>query len=101
MVPTWLKKFLTGPASIWDLFSSYLAQSSYLVRNNNLAILPSILPAFYLISFPVWKFHSQGDWIDRADVAQRLKWTQTMIQEWPVLVLVIDQETQTDNKLIK
>ena len=29
MVPTWLKKFLNGP----DLFSSYLAQSSYLVRN--------------------------------------------------------------------
>ena len=33
MVPTWLKKFLNGPASFWDLFSSYLAQSSYLVRN--------------------------------------------------------------------
>ena len=36
MVPTWLKKFLNGPASFRDLFSSYLAQSSYLVRNNNL-----------------------------------------------------------------
>ena len=33
MVNTWLKKFLNGPASFWDLFSSYLAQSSYLVRN--------------------------------------------------------------------
>ena len=33
MVPTWLKKFLNGPASFSDLFSSYLAQSSYLVRN--------------------------------------------------------------------
>ena len=33
MVPTWLKKFLNGPASFWDLFSSYLAQGSYLVRN--------------------------------------------------------------------
>ena len=32
-VPTWLRKFLNGPASFWDLFSSYLAQSSYLVRN--------------------------------------------------------------------
>ena len=36
MVPTWLKKFLNGPASFWDLFSSYLAQSSYLVRNKGL-----------------------------------------------------------------
>ena len=35
MVPTWLKKFLNGPTSFWDLFSSYLAQSSYLVRNIN------------------------------------------------------------------
>ena len=31
MVPTWLKKFLNGPASFRDLFSSYLAHSSYLV----------------------------------------------------------------------
>ena len=39
MVPTWLQKFLNGPASFWDLFSSYLAQSSYLIRNiNNLLI---------------------------------------------------------------
>ena len=36
MVPTWLKKFLNGPASFWDLFSSYLAQSSYLARNSNI-----------------------------------------------------------------
>ena len=35
MVPMWLQKFQNGPASFWDLFSSYLAQSSYLVRNNN------------------------------------------------------------------
>ena len=27
------QKFLNGPASFWDLFSSYLAQSSHLVRN--------------------------------------------------------------------
>ena len=27
------QKFLNGPASFWDLCSSYLAQSSYLVRN--------------------------------------------------------------------
>ena len=35
MVPAWLKKFQNGSASFWDLFSSYLAQSSYLVRNND------------------------------------------------------------------
>ena len=38
MVPTWLKKFLNGPASFWDLFSSCLAQSSYLVRNRDIQI---------------------------------------------------------------
>ena len=39
MVPRWLKKFLNGPASFWDLFSSYLAQSSYLVWNTNVILL--------------------------------------------------------------
>ena len=33
MVPMWLKKFQNGAASFSDLFSSYLAQSSYLVWN--------------------------------------------------------------------
>ena len=27
------QKFQNGPASFWDLFSSYLAWSSYLIRN--------------------------------------------------------------------
>ena len=35
MVPLWLKKFQNGPACFWDLFSSYLAQSSYLVWNSS------------------------------------------------------------------
>ena len=30
MVPTWLKKFQNGSASFYNLFSSYLAQSSLL-----------------------------------------------------------------------
>ena len=34
MVPNWFKKLQNGPASFWDLYSSYLAQSSYLVRNS-------------------------------------------------------------------
>ena len=39
MVPTWLRKFLNGPASFWDLFSSYFAQSSYLVQDNDTSFL--------------------------------------------------------------
>ena len=33
------QKVPNGPASIWDLFSSYLAQSSYLVWNRGAIVL--------------------------------------------------------------
>ena len=47
----WLKKFQNGPVSACELFSSYLAQSSYMVRNTYNRKEGAFLEANFLLAF--------------------------------------------------